>query len=73
VRIGLEEATGCSNAELWLCDLAEFASVKAFADRALKDLKRLDILMLNAAVAPGPNSPYTATKDGFETAYVLIA
>lgn len=61
---GLKQATGYSKAELWMVDLADFASVRAFADRALKDLKRLDILMLNAAIASGK---YTATKDGWET------
>jgi NAD(P)-dependent dehydrogenase (short-subunit alcohol dehydrogenase family) len=72
LKTGLKEATGCSEAELWMLDLADFASVSAFADRVMKDLERLDILLLNAAIAPGSSgSYYTATKDGWETAYVL--
>lgn len=66
---GLKEETAYSNAELWLVDLAEFSSVTAFVGRALKDLERIDILLLNAAVALGtPN--YKATKDGWEQSYV---
>lgn len=63
--LSLKEATGYSKAELWLVDLAEFASVKAFADRALKDLERLDVLLLNAGMALA-NSEYKATTDGWE-------
>ncbi|KAJ3574678.1 hypothetical protein NP233_g1598 [Leucocoprinus birnbaumii] len=61
----LEEATGYKKAELWLVDLAEFSSTRAFVDRALKDLERLDVLLLNAAMA-SPN--YSQTKDGWESA-----
>lgn len=63
---GLEQAIGYSKAELWIVDLADFASVKSFVDRALKDLERLDILVLNAAVV---SPKYSATKDGWETGY----
>lgn len=63
---GLKRATGYSKVELWIVDLAAFASVKTFIDRALGDLGRLDILMLNAAVA---SHKYTATKDGWEIGY----
>jgi len=64
----LKEATGYAKAELWLVDLAEFASVKAFADRALKELERLDILLLNAAIASSTNPRYATTTDGWEQA-----
>lgn len=67
---GLKEATGYSNAELWIVDLAEFSSVKAFVDRALKHLERIDILLLNAAIAGDPQ--HKATVDGWEQAYVTI-
>lgn len=60
----LEKATGYNQAELWLIDLAEFASVKAFADRALKELERLDIIVLNAALG---THNYSTTKDGWES------
>jgi retinol dehydrogenase-12 len=65
----LKANTGYSHAELWLVDLSEFSSVRAFADRVVKDLERLDILMLNAAVVPREDGSYTSTKDGWETTY----
>lgn len=48
----------------------EFSSVKAFVVRALKHLERLDILLLNAAIAGVPQ--HKATVDGWEQAYVTI-
>lgn len=39
--------------EVWELDLASYASVKAFAKRADRELKRLDIAVLNASVATG--------------------
>lgn len=66
---GLKQATGYSKAELWMVDLAEFSSVRTFVDRALRDLERLDILMLNAAIS---SEKYTATKDGWETGYEYL-
>ncbi|EKM80573.1 hypothetical protein AGABI1DRAFT_70956 [Agaricus bisporus var. burnettii JB137-S8] len=63
----LKAATGYSKAELWLVDLSEFSSVQAFADRTVKDLERLDILLLNAAVLHREDGSYTTTKDGWET------
>ncbi|KAF8875462.1 short-chain dehydrogenase [Mucidula mucida] len=50
-------------AELWLVDLASFASVSAFADTFDNDGGRLDLLVMNA----GLMSPsYSATVDGWE-------
>ena len=37
--------------EVWPLDLSSYASVKAFAARATKDLPRLDVLLENAGVA----------------------
>jgi len=37
--------------EVWPLDLASYASVKAFAARATKDLDRIDVLLENAAIA----------------------
>ncbi|KAJ7860404.1 hypothetical protein B0H14DRAFT_575715 [Mycena olivaceomarginata] len=62
----LKAETGYAKAELWLIDLAEFESVKQFADRFERDGGRLDILVENAAVGPGPK--YEATKDNWEIA-----
>ncbi|KAK0215233.1 hypothetical protein EDD85DRAFT_497803 [Armillaria nabsnona] len=47
----IQEETGYSKAELWIIDLANFSSVVAFADRAERELDRLDILVENAGVA----------------------
>ncbi|KAJ7089881.1 hypothetical protein B0H15DRAFT_939144 [Mycena belliarum] len=60
----LKAATGYAKAELRLIDLADFASVRSFADKFEKDGGRLDILVENAAVSA---DTYEATKDGWET------
>ncbi|KAL7948380.1 hypothetical protein V8C42DRAFT_314249 [Trichoderma barbatum] len=49
--------------DVWLIDLASFASVKAFADRATKELSSIDIALLNAAV---DKAQFGLTKDGWE-------
>ncbi|KAJ6618970.1 hypothetical protein B0H10DRAFT_2164030 [Mycena sp. CBHHK59/15] len=61
----LKAATGYAKAELWIIDLADFASVKQFAEKFEQDGGRLDILVENAAIAP---FKYEPTKDGWETA-----
>lgn len=59
--IGLKCSTGYySTAKVWLIHLAEFSSVKAFADRTLKEFDRLRILLLDPAVAM---PKYSLTKD----------
>ncbi|KAJ7120951.1 hypothetical protein C8R44DRAFT_877267 [Mycena epipterygia] len=60
----LKADTGYANAELWIVDLAEFESVKRFADKFEEDGGRLDILVANAAFVPLKG--YGATKDGWE-------
>ncbi|KAF8208783.1 hypothetical protein K438DRAFT_1904381 [Mycena galopus ATCC 62051] len=60
----IKAETGCTVAELWILDLAEFASVRRFADRFEQDGGRLDILVANAAVML---AKYQETKDGWET------
>ena len=64
----MSEDTGYRNAELWIIDLADFASVKSFADRFNKEGGRLDILVENAAVIPGKT--LELTSDGWETTSV---
>jgi len=49
--------------QVWECDLASFASVKQFAHKVDKELERLDIAVLNAAVA---TSKWAMTTDGWE-------
>ncbi|KAF7345418.1 WW domain-containing oxidoreductase [Mycena venus] len=59
----LKAETGYSKAELWIIDLADFSSVKQFADRFERDGGRLDILVENAAIG---TSNYEATKDDWD-------
>ncbi|KAJ6474691.1 hypothetical protein C8R47DRAFT_1022078 [Mycena vitilis] len=59
----LASITGYSKAELWIIDLADFESVKHFADRFERDGGRLDILVENAGIAL---DKYEPTKDGWE-------
>ncbi|KAK0476366.1 hypothetical protein IW261DRAFT_1339715 [Armillaria novae-zelandiae] len=47
----IQAETGYSKAELWIIDLANFSSVTAFADKAERELDRLDILIENAGIA----------------------
>ncbi|KAJ7139182.1 short-chain dehydrogenase [Mycena epipterygia] len=61
----LKAATGYTRAELWIIDLANFSSVKQFADKFERDGGRLDILVENAALGA---MKYRPTSDGWESA-----
>ena len=50
--------------QVWECDLGSFASVNRFVQRVDGELGRLDIAVLNAAVA---TSKWAMTADGWET------
>ncbi|KAJ3507672.1 hypothetical protein NLJ89_g6172 [Agrocybe chaxingu] len=65
----LREETGSKVAELWLIDLADFASVKAFVARYEQEGGRLDLLVENAAIAPAPKPKVQMTTDGWEPAF----
>ncbi|TFK24418.1 NAD(P)-binding protein [Coprinopsis marcescibilis] len=60
----LRQETGFDNIELRIVDFAKFSSVVEFSDAFVKEEKRLDILIANAAVAM---EEYTTTSDGWET------
>src|SRR5258706_6526393 len=49
--------------QVWECDLASFASVTRFAQKVDEELERLDIAVLNAAVA---TSKWATTADAWE-------
>ena len=49
--------------QVWACDLASFASVAQFAQKVDEELERLDIAVLNAAIA---TSKWAMTPDGWE-------
>lgn len=57
------DAKGGAIIDVWIVDLASFASVQDFADRVIKELDTLDIAVLNAAVT---KSAFTPTSDGWE-------
>ncbi|KAJ7581186.1 hypothetical protein C8J56DRAFT_1057183 [Mycena floridula] len=61
----LIEETNFQRAEVWLLDLNSFSSVRQFADKAIKDLERLDFLVANAGTA---NRQFSLTEDGWESA-----
>ncbi|KAG1824295.1 hypothetical protein EV424DRAFT_1395164, partial [Suillus variegatus] len=61
-EIGQE--TGYNGCELWTVDLANFASVTAFADKFENEGGDLHILVMNAAIAL---PDYQSTTDGWET------
>ncbi|KAF9492244.1 NAD(P)-binding protein [Pleurotus eryngii] len=60
----LQQSTGFDTAELWLIDLCNFDSVKAFVDKFEKEVERLDILVANAGVV---SMKYELTQDEWET------
>jgi NAD(P)-dependent dehydrogenase (short-subunit alcohol dehydrogenase family) len=51
-----------------VCDLADFSSVRRFAEILEKEAPKLDVLCLNAGIAPSTkaNKSPKITKDGFE-------
>ncbi|KAH9477764.1 Short-chain dehydrogenase/reductase phmF [Psilocybe cubensis] len=63
----IKQDTGFSNVEVWLLDLASFASVNAFAEKYEKEGGRLDILVENAATIP--NGKMVLTDDGWESVF----
>ncbi|KAG1738022.1 hypothetical protein EDB19DRAFT_1829309 [Suillus lakei] len=60
----IERVTGYNGCELWIVDLANFASVTAFADKFEKEGGDLHILVMNAGIV---QPVYQPTTDGWET------
>ncbi|KAG1790429.1 uncharacterized protein HD556DRAFT_1242402 [Suillus plorans] len=60
----IEQETGYNGCELWIVDLANFASVTAFADKFEKDGGDLHILVMNAGIV---QPHYQLTTDGWES------
>ncbi|KAF9485524.1 short-chain dehydrogenase [Pholiota conissans] len=63
----LKRETGYSNVELWMLDLASFASVQTFSERFNKEGGRLDILVENAGILP--EKTFKLTDDGWEPVF----
>jgi NAD(P)-dependent dehydrogenase (short-subunit alcohol dehydrogenase family) len=55
---------------LWIIDLANFASVVAFADKFEKEGGDLHILVMNAAIAL---PVYQPTTDGWESTWIGVS
>ncbi|KAG2143729.1 hypothetical protein DEU56DRAFT_792430 [Suillus clintonianus] len=60
----IKQETGYNGCELWIIDLASFASVTAFADKFEKEGGDLHILVMNAGIA---QASYQSTTDGWES------
>lgn len=54
-RKDIEQSTGCGKdvIKVWHLDMASYESVLKFADRAQRELQRVDVLLANAAIATG--------------------
>lgn len=52
-KADIEQTTQCApgTVEVWALDLGDYASVKAFAARAARELERVDVLCENAGIA----------------------
>lgn len=60
----IESRTGITGvADVWQLDMLDYSSVKTFADRATKELDRLDYAILNAGLA---KMAYTPSQYGHE-------
>lgn len=60
----LENSTGLKGCEVWLVDLANFASVNSFAERVNNECKDLNLLVMNAGIL---TKKYDITVDGWES------
>jgi retinol dehydrogenase-12 len=69
--VEIKEETGHKNVELYILDLASFASVKAFVQKFIQQERRLDILVENAASIPNVSNP--PTEDGWEQTSVHLS
>ncbi len=67
VTTEIQKDTGYSKAELWIIDLASFDSVIAFADKAERELDRLDIFVESAGMMTWKYEQV----DGWERTYVV--
>ena len=65
----MKTETGYESPELWVIDLAQISSVVDFAERFEKEGGRIDILLLNAGIAPATGQELTA--DGYELVSVV--
>lgn len=66
VRSEIAASTGSDRLRLWICDVADQASVRRFAASFLDDVPELDALVNNAGVMPPGR---TASPDGIELSF----
>ena len=63
----IKTSTGFSGIEVWDVDLADFSSIKAFADRFEKEGGgHLDLLVMNSGIT---TIEFVETKDNWESQY----
>jgi NAD(P)-dependent dehydrogenase (short-subunit alcohol dehydrogenase family) len=65
-RADIRERSGSDKVEVMALDLASIASIRAFADAALANLDRIDVLINNAGLVVGDRR---VTEDGFEMTF----
>ncbi|KAF2725928.1 short-chain dehydrogenase [Polychaeton citri CBS 116435] len=67
----IEQSTGCDGdvIKVWQLDLSNYSSVRSFAAKVNKELKRVDIAILNAAIA---TYKYRTAEDNEETITVNV-
>lgn len=65
----LEEKRGATKVEVWELDLMKFESVKVFANRAKRELEKVDVLLENAGVQ---FNAWATARDRCETMYVFF-
>ncbi|KAK5123280.1 hypothetical protein LTR85_002710 [Meristemomyces frigidus] len=61
----IERSTGCAKGtiQVWHLDMADYSSVIGFADRANKDLERVDVLLANAGIAGFAGNAWRTAED----------
>lgn len=67
----IERSTGCGKdvIKVWQLDMASYNSVLKFAERAERELRRVDVLLANAAIATGY---FTMAEDNESTLTVNV-
>jgi NAD(P)-dependent dehydrogenase (short-subunit alcohol dehydrogenase family) len=72
IKEEIESETANSRIDTYAADLAELGQVRALAGRILAEHPRLDILINNAGIGPGPSGQARAiSPDGFELRFAV--
>jgi NAD(P)-dependent dehydrogenase (short-subunit alcohol dehydrogenase family) len=63
IKTAIKDETHFNRIEPWTMDQGDFSTIRAFADKAEKELNRIDIFVQNAGIA---DPKYSTTVDGWE-------